>query len=271
MSNRICKSCDFVNEDVTRIFCENCGVRLEPVQETQEKKEKKAEPVRSAVLPQTTQQKEAFDIGAFFFRNFFRLLRIAFLAALTAVIILFFSKPEVVPPPLTEPPENLDASRRQILEFSSSDFPRVFNSSIPLAQALLEKEFDLTTSDTPLAFIRATPQRLYIVPANNQLTLGLEMSVLGFPVYVASDYTSEEGKLQFVSSRIGRLDLPKMLQPYWDWTTPLLEANSPLYAAVEKSYYVGITPEEITLRWRGLNKNTQNTPQPATEETPPNN
>ncbi|MFV0338275.1 MAG: hypothetical protein ACK5LK_08555, partial [Chthoniobacterales bacterium] len=224
-----------------------------PLSEKEEEviKKKKAEPVRSAALPQR-KEKSDLDIGKIVLRGVYSLLRITFFAALLAVIILIFTKPKNVPSPLDEVPETVSSTRQQILTYADGEFPRAVIASIPLTQGLLNEEFKLTAVDSPFAFIQAKPQRLYLYPTNGQVTLGLEMSLLGFPVYVSSDYTSDKGKVHFIRTKLGRLVLPQALLAYWDWTQPLVESGSPLLSALQKCSYIGFSPEEITLRWRGL-------------------
>ena len=238
-----CASCGYEN-DPTRVYCHNCGVRLE----------------RGDVPPAPTGFTHPTDVAKMkkprqpvaWGRYFGALLKVAVLAVLVAAVVLALLPPHDVPDPV-EPDKNLALRLSGLLtDASSSSEARAFALPAGDINRWLVSSVTLQGFDGSM---QLQPERLYAVPANGQVRVGLEVTVAGAgrvffqgeyePVRNGNGYTLEPRHYS-----VGRLPLPVLLGwPVQKQLDGLAEALSVPLGQLSRASYIGVTPETVTLRW----------------------
>jgi len=250
-----CQSCGFEN-DPTRVFCHNCGVRLERPAEVVEQvaKEKEAAAQKAATLRQAgpgAAKKERFSLAYLLVDSGVALVKLGFLAALLAVIFLMLQTPDNIPAPLPESLPRSQQFKETILEYAVNPYPRTLEVPAQMAEFLLANEFTLSSAAGSLALLKAEPRRLYSIPGNNEFVVGIEFYLLYLDAYLTSTFAVENGEVRLIGGSVGRLPVPKVLLPYWNWTGMLTDSGSELVEALRKCREIEITPSQVTLRWTG--------------------
>ncbi len=221
-----CSECGHLNEG-ERIYCHNCGVKLDRsavLAEEQKKKEstppeKTQERVKKLINPNSGQS--AYGVGSFIKSA----LRTLFLAALVALLISMMLPPVDVPPmpelaatkPLPELITTLsNAPPNMRLVLKESDINDYFRATVRMgkAEGMLANAIEF--------------QRIYTEIEPDGIELTLQRALYGYPVYVSARYQLEivGQKLEAtqVSGSIGRLVVPapafkyfeKLLDPVWE-------------------------------------------------------
>lgn len=183
------------------------------------------------------------------------LLRWVVPGGLLAAVILAFLPPRDVPPPVA--PDEVLAKRLSSLVAASSvaDGARAF--SIPSAHlgVWLVSSVALKEQDGPG---RLKPVRVYAVPGDGDVRVGIEteLQIGGLPLYFEGIYqpVPQDGGYGLKARRlsVGRLPLPSvaglLVQKQLD---SLSEALAVPLEQLAGASQIGITPDEITLRWSG--------------------
>lgn len=238
-----CASCGHDN-DPTRVHCHSCGTRLE----------------RGNAAPAPTGYTHPTDVAkmknpgqpAAWGRYFSALVKVAALALMVAAVALALLPPYEVPPPV-EPDDNLVTRLNGLLNDSSSA-PDARSFGLPAADVnrWLVSSVQLHGSDGP---VKLRPERLYAVPGEGQVRVGLEVALPGAgQVFFEGDYAPvREGSGYTLQPRrysVGRLPVPVLL----GW--PVQKQLDGLAAALDgpldrlaRASYIGITPDMVTLRW----------------------
>lgn len=238
-----CASCGYEN-DPTRVYCHNCGVRLE----------------RGNVPPAPTGFTHPTDVAKMkkprqpvaWGRYFGALFKVALLAVLVAAVVLAFLPPHDVPAPV-EPDKNLALRLSGLLnDASSSSEARAFGLPAADINRWLVSSVALQGLGGSM---RLEPERLYAVPGNGAVRVGLEATVAGsMHVYFEGDYEPvRRGNGYTLEPRrysVGRLPWPVLLGwPVQKQLDGLAEALSGPLGQLARASYIGISPEMVTLRW----------------------
>ncbi len=172
-----CTGCGYEN-DPTRVYCHSCGTRLE----------------RGKVAPAPTGFTHPTDVAKMkkprqpvaWGRYFSALFKVALLAVLVAAVVLALLPPHDVPAPV-EPDENLATRLSGLLnDASSSSEARAFGLPADDINRWLVSSVALQGGGGSL---QLKPERLYAVPGNGEVRVGLEVTVAGAGhVFFEGDY-----------------------------------------------------------------------------------
>ena len=241
-----CSGCGYDN-DPTRVYCHNCGVKLER---------------GGAAAPPPTGFTHPTDVGKIkrprtplawgkYFAFFFKLCA---LAAVAAILTAAFLRPRDVPAPV-EPDENLAARLSALVsDASSADSPRSF--AVPAADV---NRWLVTVAKFagPEGPVQINPKRVYAVQGDGTIRVGLEASLLGAAdLYFEGDYVPVANgrgySLEPMRYSIGRLPLPVALGwPVSRQLSGLGDALAVPLAQLAKASHIGVAPDQLTLRWAG--------------------
>ncbi len=226
------------------LHCHSCGTRLE----------------RGNVAPAPTGFTHPTDVAKMkkprqpvaWGRYFSALFKVALLAVLVAAVVLALLPPHDVPAPV-EPDENLATRLSGLLnDASSSSEARAFGLPADDINRWLVSSVALQGGGGSL---QLKPERLYAVPGNGEVRVGLEVTVAGAGhVFFEGDYQPvREGSGYTLQPRrysVGRLPLPVLLGwPVQKQLDGLAQALSGPLGQLSRASYIGISPEMVTLRW----------------------
>lgn len=254
-----CQSCGHEN-DPTRVFCHNCGIRLERPDGTvaeieraeREGDRKAAEARRRLAAPK---KKPGPPIHVVLLRGLFSFVRISILAALLAVLILIFRAPDGVPPEATGAPEEAEALHADVFAAANARFRTHVVITEDQANNFLLEKVDITGGKIPgLGAVEG--RRTYVVLRDGGLQLGAEYGLFGLRCFLTADYSvgAAGGGLtaEPQSFAIGRLPLPKALARgplRWDKTLAnALETEMQALAAADR---IELSEGKAALSWQG--------------------
>jgi len=240
-----CASCGFDN-DPTRVYCHNCGLRLERGQAV-EAPTGFMHPTDAARMKKPRQPLAwGRYIGAAF--------RLLLLAGMAAAVVLALRPPPDVPPPVAADAQL--ASRLNTLVGNAANASEARAFSIPAG--------DLNVWLNSMVSWRAgggavalQPQRVYAVAETGAVRMGLEARLPpGIPVYFEGLYAPQPVARGYTlvprALSIGCLPLP---WPASELVTRqfagLADAGADLLDEMAKASEITITPEKVHLGWGG--------------------
>jgi hypothetical protein len=242
-----CLSCGYDN-DATRVYCHNCGLRLE----------------RKAMTVPPTGFTPATQINAARQRRpslpwasyFLALVKLVLLGALLVAAGLALLPPKNVPAVLADDPGLVDRLNGLMENSADASGARAF--SVPSADAgVWFQSMVKPSSSSEVSLLNL--QRAYLVPREGEALIGLECVVPGgLKVYLEAVYAPESSArgttLVAREYSIGRLPLPGvsgyLVQRQFDGlATALRGALQPLSQASQ----INVTPLNITMRWSNQN------------------
>lgn len=238
-----CLSCGYDN-DATRVYCHNCGLRLE-------RKTMAAPPTGftpAAEITAARTRKPSFPWGSYFAA----LVKLLILGVFAGLVVLVLLPPPNVPSRLASD-ENLAKRLNGLIEDSAGAAgTRAFSVPAVDASVWLATMVRMPSgSENSLL----KPERLYLVPGEGEALVGLECVLpVGLKVYFEGVYAPESsgGGTTLVPRRysIGRLPLPEvagyLVQRQFDGLATALQGA--LYPLSQASQ-INVTPQTITLRW----------------------
>jgi len=241
-----CTSCGFEN-DSTRVFCQNCGERLEKVEGAQAPvqphryTDRSAQPVR--------QRGGLLMLISALFKD---LVRLALVAAIAAALVQMIRTPDDLPAVVDPRAPSASILAADIQAAVESPYPRSLEISQEAANNFLAARVE-GASGNPQAW-RAVFSRAYVVMQTGNMTLGIEQKIKNHPVYLQLRLEPREnaGKatLEPVGGSIGRLPLPDFLVPYLVKPfEPVITAISGQLRWFEKAEKVTLTPGMATVQW----------------------
>jgi len=241
-----CAGCGYDN-DPTRVYCHNCGVKLER---------------GGAAPPAPTGFTHPTDVGKMkrprapilWGKYFGFLVKLAVLAALAAALVLALMRPDNIPAPV-EGDENLAQRLSGLVgDASESNAPRSFTVPASDVQRWLASAVKFEGSGGVVAL---DPRRVYLVPSEGRFRVGLE---LGLPaaasVFMEGEYVPVRAgdgyTLQPVAYSIGKLPLPVLFgYPVERQLDGLRKALALPLGQLAKASFIGIAPEAVMLSWSG--------------------
>lgn len=242
-----CASCEYDN-DPTRVYCHSCGTRLE--------RGAQAPPPPTGYMHPTdvAKMKKPRDPVAWG-RYFGGMVRFLILAGLVGVVVLALLPPRDLPGAVA--PDAALAERLTSLVAVSAQAEGTRAFSVPAADINTWLVSSVALQPQGESMIRLDPQRVYAVPGEGEVRVGLETKLPpGLPVYFEGRYApvpAGEGTVLVARSfSVGRLPLPSvtgmLVQRQFDSLFAALAA--PLDELASASH-IGLTPESVTLRWSG--------------------
>jgi hypothetical protein len=181
-------------------------------------------------------------------------LRLAVLGGLIAAVVLALLPPRDLPPPVAS--DRQLAQRLSLLVAASAGASGTRAFSVPAGDInqWLVSSVSLKEED---GLYNLKPERVYAVPGHGELRVGVETKLpVGLNLYFEGTFAPvPEGSgcgLETRGYAVGRLPLPSLagllVQRQFD---NLAEALSVPLGQLAAASHIGITPEEVTLRWSG--------------------
>ena len=198
----ICAECRHENEG-ERIYCHNCGERLD----------------RSAVLAQKKTQapederrrlQKMMEGPSKLRRNFFAISKLALAAVAAAALVEIASPPDLPAPTKTVPPQmDLDLENAAAFQKAGPFEYSQEQVNAYLAYRLTSKKKAL--HKPLLDFVRATA-----VFRDGACTIGMERSFFGYSIVTQSSYHVESGAARNLGGSIGRLPIHPAIMTFAD-------------------------------------------------------
>jgi hypothetical protein len=242
----LCANCNYDN-DPTRVYCHSCGTRLERGGQAAPPPTGFTHPTDVLKMKKPRQPVDwAKYLGA--------LLRLFVLGGLVAAVVLALLPPRDLPAPVDS--DRMLAQRLSSLVAASAGAGGIRAFSVPAGDinrwlvssvALKEQE----------GIYNLKPERVYAVPGDGDVRVGVETKLpMGLNLYFEGNFAPvPEGNGCGVEARgysIGRLPLPSvagvLVQRQFD---NLAEALAVPLGQLASASHIGITPEQVTLRWSG--------------------
>lgn len=243
-----CASCGYEN-DPTRVYCHNCGLRLE--------RGRTAPPPTGFTHPTDVARMKKPRRPVAWGLYFRAMCKLALLAVLAGAIVMALRPPGNVPAPVPQD-ESLALRLNALLDSSSSSTEaRAF--ALPAGDINRWLVSSVTMREGGEA-VPLRPERIYAVPGNGKVRVGLEVGLAGsLKIFFEGDYEPVLGGdgYTLVPRRysVGRLQLPVLLgwpvQRQFDGLTGALA--EPL-GQLARASYIGVSPETVTLRWSGTGR-----------------
>lgn len=258
MSAIKCGQCGHEN-DVTRVFCQNCGTRLDRPEGSEAVITGPTEsPVKGQPLKQRKTKKtrsgEQIQFLPWLLR---RVVASAFLGFILAVIIQIGRKPDGVPAP--QPPNELQARKtyEMVRTFSESPYSRSYDLTQDQINNYLATHIvaETVAAASP---IRAEFQRAFVVIDSSRVRFFVQQKHLRWPIYFYLDITPAAtggGEGAFTGGGIGSLPLngPLLFLPK-KFVAPILTELAKNMEPVNKAGSVTLSPPFVKLSWSGQKK-----------------
>lgn len=243
----LCPSCSFDN-DPTRIFCHNCGLRLE--------RGGYAPPpptgfTTPAEIAEGKKQRRKIPWGQYFGA----LVRLLILGGLVAAAVFAFLPPDNVPPAVATNPEL--AKRLSALIEDSATANSVRSFMIPSSDAQVWFVSGVLLKESTGGVFTLRPERIYAVPGDNVIRVGLvTLLPMDLHLYFEGDYVPVREvsgyRLEGKRFSIGRLPLPPFAGMLVSRQLEgIAGAMSRPLGQLARASQIGVTPQTISLRWDG--------------------
>ena len=245
-----CSQCGHEN-DATRVFCQNCGARLENPEA-----EALAAPAPAVMAPpppgfRRKQRREGRNPFLVLLRA---LVLMVILGATLAAIIQMGRRPNGLPP---AKPGN-EATAGQLLQVlqTFSESPYVRTCDVTQDQANNYLAATVLPSEAPSQMsLQAQFRRAFVVLGQGDLRFVVEQSFLGLPVFlhlVAFPQAAGEGTtMEVTGGGIGRMPLhPKILPWLRNSLQPVVGSTSAATNVLRKARAVAISPGSARLSWQ---------------------
>jgi hypothetical protein len=243
----LCPSCSFDN-DPTRVFCRNCGIRLDrggyipapptgftaPAEVAALKKKRKPIPWGQYM-------------GAF--------LRLVIFGGLAAAFVLAFLPPRDVPPAVASDPVLVKRVSALIDDSATAESARSF--SVPSSDVQVWLSSGVAFKSGAAGALAIEPERVYAVPADNMIRVGLIVRLpLNVPLYYEADYVpvrrADGYRLEAKRLSIGWLPLPPLVDVLVSRQLEgIAGALSRPLGQLARASHIAVTPQTITLSWGG--------------------
>lgn len=250
MSAIKCGACGHENDE-TRVFCQNCGARLE--RPAGAAAPKISGPTKVPTGPQKIQRQGMGPVG-FLFWVLRRLLSSAILGALIAMLIQMARAPEGIPP---AKPGN-EAAARQLFETIQTFAENIYPRSLDVTQDQINNYLAariLPAKDQAQGMnFRAEFQRAFVVIGTGQADLFIEQKFLGYPVYLyLTAVPGAPGEpLRYSGGGVGRIRLHEKLVPLLERViNPVITSATDVSPLVGKATGVAFVPGVAKLSWPG--------------------
>jgi hypothetical protein len=251
-----CPACNHENES-SRVFCHNCGVRLPRTEEQIEEVAKinqeageKARLVRQGKFKH--KDRKPFDWRELTAGGLVGLFNMAVLGAFLAALILMFRAPAALPKPVTANAELAQAGDDQLRQASQPDYTG--NLSATPAQISSYLGAKLTMKAKDLGFGFSEVERSYVVLGDGDFTFGVLYRMFGLPLVLQNEFRltgeSREFGLATVGGSIGRLPVhPLIFSRFLSWYAPVANAMEPQLETLAGAQSISISPAQVEVRW----------------------
>jgi hypothetical protein len=245
-----CSQCGHEN-DLTRVFCQDCGARLDRT-EVDASKGPSVPPLVTAGPGNKFKPIKVRRAGG----GLGWLKTIVVLVIWAAIIAAVI---QAVRPPEDAPPEGAgNAAQGNILEgmlrtSAYSTNPVTYGANPDAINGLLSARLKSGGEDSPIAPVF---KRVYVVTGDKTLKVGLEQTISNWPIYVVYEgvpvKSGDKWVLNPVGGQIGRLPIPALLSPYIErFFTPVTEALNTQIGYLNNANSIEVTPGQVVLSWPG--------------------
>lgn len=243
----LCPSCSFDN-DPTRVFCHNCGIRLERGGYTPAPPTGFTTPAEVAAFKK---KRRPIPWG----RYVGALVRLVILVSLAAAVALAFLPPHDVPPAVASDPDLVKRVSALIDDSATADSARSF--SVPSSDVQVWLSSGVVFKSSAGGVFSMEPERVYAVPDDNMIRVGLIVRLpLEVPLYYEADYVpvrqADGYRLEAKRFSVGRLPLPPLVDVLVSRQLEgIAGALSRPLSQLAGASHIDVTPQTITLRWAG--------------------
>ncbi|HEY5812265.1 MAG TPA: zinc ribbon domain-containing protein [Terrimicrobiaceae bacterium] len=251
MKNFKCTQCGHEN-DHTRVFCQNCGARLE--------RTVGEEPTISGPTKVAAERRfrmRAASAGclgtvASLVRG---IISMAILAALLAVGIQMARPPDGLPPAQKINEAEAGQLFHMLQVISAGDYARSIDVSQAQANNYLASSIVPDTAANTKSWFRADFSRAFVVIKSGELDFFVEQRLFGWPIYTylltAPAGSSGKLSLRVTGGGIGRMPLHPRLIPLLEVVLrPVIATTSEAAVVLETADDVVLTPEAAKLNWK---------------------
>jgi hypothetical protein len=252
-----CGQCGHEN-DLTRVFCQNCGARLErPAGEDPQV----SGPTKVPSETRFRSRPASTGFAAAIFGVIRRIISTAILAAVFAVLIQMARQPDDIPP--AQPANEVQAGQllHTLQVLSGSNYARTMDISQAQANNYLASSIvpDPAGGDS---IFRADFSRAFVVIKSGELEFFIEQRFHGWPIYMSLDATPEtsggKSSLRVIGGGIGRMPLHPRLMPLLEGIMrPVISSTSEAAAVLETADEIVLTPGMARLSWNARKPTAQ--------------
>lgn len=262
MSVRVCSQCGTEN-DVTRVFCANCGMRLP---ESAVASAGPATALKPAVggapaLPKPAGRRgfkparKPSERGLFSFL-FSQLVSTILLAAFLAALIQMVREPDNIPPRSGESGSAAQDVYETLRGLASSTHPGSWTVNQNAINSFLETMIKGASPDSAESVVGAKFQRAFVRLGNGCADLGIEQNFLSRNIYLLLEFQPEPSPsglgAKMTGGAIGRLPVPDVLLPVFSrFFQSTLSGLGQTLAPVRQARTADITPQGVKLQWDG--------------------
>lgn len=246
-----CSQCSHEN-DSTRVFCQNCGARLE--REAGENPTISA-PTKVPAGPRFRGGRAASTGLAATVFGFIRgLVSTAILAAILAALIQMARQPDDVPPAQAANESQAGQLLQTVQVLSGSNYARTLDISQAQANNYLAASIvpDPTTSNS---IFRADFSRAFVAIRSGELKFFVEQRLFSWPISMYLIATPETGggkaSLRVTGGGIGRMPVSPRLMPLLEGIMrPVIASTSEAVTVLESADEIVFTPSMAKLSWK---------------------
>ncbi len=253
----VCPSCGHQNEP-SRVFCHNCGVRLprdeklvEQIQQTNQAATATANALRRGNLKLAGPK---IDWEAILASAIASLVKLAIVAALLAAILLALRPPADVPPPLPNDPDLVQRGDAQLDRFTTPGVEGTLSATPQQLNTYLQTKIVLSSEVRGLGW-KGEDSYLFLRLGENRFTLGNHFLLFDHPVVLQADFAlgklpNGRPTLHLTGGSLGSLPLPAWIfVGGLRWFEPLREALMAQMEVLATAKEASITPEGARLTW----------------------
>lgn len=245
-----CTQCGHEN-DLTRVFCQNCGTRLE-------RPKGMGGPTISGPSKVPTgprKLKSGMSLGAALGKVVRAVISTIIIAALIALLIQMSRKPEGLPEP--RPANDVVATQNFQMLNTMAESP--YTTAFDLKQDQINNYLAARIIAGPApegATIRAQFQRAFVILGTGEATFYVEQKFLGLPVYMSiTGAPVSEGKtttFRTTGAAVGHVKLPAQLAPLVEKVVgPVVTSVSEAVEVLKNASSITVDPGVAKLSWAG--------------------
>lgn len=261
MNVRICSQCASEN-DLTRVFCANCGMRLpEDAVESSGPAAPKPAGGSAPAIPGPVGKRRSkiarkpSERGLFGFL-FSQLLSAALMAALMAALIQMAREPDGIPPRSGESGSAAQDVYETLKSMASSAHPVSWTVNQNAINSFLETTIKAAAPDSAESVVGAKFQRAFVRLGEGRADFGIEEKFLTRNIYLLLEFQPEPSPgglgAKVTGGAVGRLPVPGVLLPAFSrlFHSTMSGLVQPL-APVRLARTAAITPRDVKLQWDG--------------------
>jgi hypothetical protein len=246
--------------DLTRVFCKNCGVRLERPEGVQA-----TIAGNSPVMGRSPAKKKRFSpgagegIGSALKRIVRAVLSTAILAAVLALFIQMGRKPDNIPD--AQPANEARAAQlyQSVKAFGDTIYPRALD--VTQSQVNNYLAVRLVPADGGSSY-RPTFKRAFVVIENGQMKYYVEQRLYGWPIFMGVNAVSEASvnertglpapALRVTGGTVGRLKIPAQMLPILQRNLQrVIDSTSDATDVLLRANAIEFKPGAAKLSWQG--------------------